>query len=195
MTTVALFHSVLGLRKVEQLACERMRAAGHIVVAPDLYDGMTAQSVDEGFDLMTKIGWNTICGRATEALALIPENAVLAGHSMGAGVVSKIWPDRMRASGIILLHGLAEIPHNVRRGIPASVHVADPDLFAPPGDVANWSNLAQKAGIRAEVFKYPNAGHFYTDEALPDYDPISSQRTWARVLEFLASIEAGRSGT
>jgi dienelactone hydrolase len=38
MTTIALFHSVCGLPAV-LAAAERLRSAGHVVVAPDLYAG------------------------------------------------------------------------------------------------------------------------------------------------------------
>lgn len=107
---------------------------------------------------------------------------------MGAGVVSSVWPDRALSSGIVLLHGLAEIPRNVRRGIPIAVHVADPDQFAPPEELAVWTAVAEKAGAVADVFTYPNVGHFFTDETLPDYDAAATDQTWERVLSFLNAI-------
>jgi len=186
MATVALFHSILGFRKVEMEAATRMRGAGHTVVAPDLYSGRTATSIDEGFELMSTIGWKTICSRARAALDLVSETAVLAGHSMGTGVVGRVWPDRITCGGVVLLHGLAQIPHNVRHGVPASVHIADPDEFAPPQEIAKWAAVAQKAGVRADVFSYPNVGHFYTDEASSDHDQTATEQTWERVLNFLA---------
>lgn len=188
MATVALFHSVLGLRKVEIDAADRMRRAGHTVVIPDLYLGLTASSIGEGLELMSTIGWDPICRHARAALELLPETAILAGHSMGAGVVSSTWPDRILSGGIILLHGLAEIPQNARRGIPVTVHVANPDPFAPPDEIARWTMMAEKAGIAADVFTYQNVGHFYTDEALSDYDPATTEQTWERVLTFLNTI-------
>ncbi len=39
MTTVVLFHSVLGVRRGELDAADRLRAGGHDVLVPDLYDG------------------------------------------------------------------------------------------------------------------------------------------------------------
>lgn len=188
MATVALFHSVLGLREVESVAADRMRGAGHTVITPDLYAGPAATSIDEGFELMRKVGWEAICSRALAALEPFSETAVLAGHSMGAGVVSSLWPRRVLSRGIILLHGLAEIPQNVRLGIPITVHVADPDPFAPPEEIDLWSRKAAIAGATAHVFRYPNVGHFYTDDTLPDYDQAATDETWQRVLRFLSAI-------
>lgn len=169
-------------------AADRMRRAGHTVVTPDLYMGFAASSTEEGLELMSTIGWDPICRRARAALELLPETAVLAGHSMGAGVVSSTWPDRVLSSGIILLHGLAEIPQNARRGIPVTVHVADQDPFAPSDEVAKWTMRAEKAGVAAHVFTYTNVRHFYTDETLSDYDPAATEQTWERVLTFLNTV-------
>jgi dienelactone hydrolase len=190
MATVALFHSVLGLRKVEGIAADRMRSAGHTVVTPDLYSGLTTPSIDEGLELMATVGWNVICERAQVALDLLPPTTVLAGHSMGAGVVSSMWPDRIRSAAILLLHGLAEIPTNVRRGTPVSVHLADPDRFASPVELARWKAKAKTSGVSADVFTYPNVGHFYTDETLADYDAVAAGQTWERVLRFLDLLES-----
>jgi dienelactone hydrolase len=37
MAQVVMFHSALGLRDAELTAAERLRAAGHDVLTPDLY--------------------------------------------------------------------------------------------------------------------------------------------------------------
>ncbi|MBZ9767438.1 dienelactone hydrolase family protein [Mesorhizobium sp. CA6] len=188
MAAIVLFHSALGLRAVEHQAAERMRSAGYDVVMPDLYAGLTAASVDDGLDLMSNVGWETICDRARVALLQTSPDAVLAGHSMGAGVISAVWSERVAAAGIVLLHGLADIPSNVRRHIPVAVHVADPDAFAQPEQVADWSASAKRCHVRAEIFTYPGIGHFYTDQALPDYDASAAELTWLRVQAFLKTI-------
>ena len=42
MPQVVLFDSAYGLRQAETDAAARLRAAGHDVITPDLYDGQTA---------------------------------------------------------------------------------------------------------------------------------------------------------
>jgi len=64
MAHVALFHSMLGLRPAERLAAERLRQAGHLVTSPDLYDGRTARTMEEGYALMNAVGWPAITRRA-----------------------------------------------------------------------------------------------------------------------------------
>lgn len=95
---------------------------------------------------------------------------------MGAGVIGSAWPLRPMCDGVVLLHGLADIPQNVRRETPVAVHLADPDPFAPPEAIATWTEAAKRAGVRADVFAYPTVGHFYTDRTLPDFDRAASEQ-------------------
>jgi dienelactone hydrolase len=84
MVQVVVFHSAYGLRQAEAGAAARLRAAGHDVITPDLYDGQAAGTLDAALALMDKVGWEVICARARQALEVVPETAVLAGFSMGA---------------------------------------------------------------------------------------------------------------
>ncbi|MEV1008094.1 dienelactone hydrolase family protein [Streptomyces sp. NPDC049881] len=188
MATVVLFHSVLGLRPVELRAAERLRAAGHEVVTPDLFAGATAPTVGEGVRLLDGIGWAAVTGRARRALAGLPDTAVLAGFSMGAGVVSSLWPERPAAAAVLLLHGAAGLPSAVRPGARVQLHAAEPDPFAPPERVAALRAAAREAGVELEVFRYPGAGHFYTDAELRDFDPAAAGLTWERVAGLLSGL-------
>lgn len=189
MAHVVLFHSVLGLRRVELGAADQLRAAGHDVVTPDLYAGRTASTLDDGFGLVEhQIGWSTIEQRAHDAVADLPADTVLAGLSIGAAVVGALLPHRPDTAGVLLLHGLAPIPETARTGLPVQVHVADPDQFTPPADVATWIDAAGRSGTDARVFTYPQAGHFYTDKTLPDHDVHAAHLTWQRAAEFLRTL-------
>jgi dienelactone hydrolase len=189
MATVILFHSVLGLRPVELGAAEMIRAAGHDVATPDLYGGVTADTLENGFGLKDEIGWERICERAKTALGDLPDSTVLAGLSMGAGVVASLWARRPMTRGVLLLHAMASIPDGMSlEGLRAQLHVAEHDSFAPPDELAAWTAEAERAGLSAEIFVYPGAGHFYADESLADYNAAACRQTWDRVLRFLGEI-------
>jgi dienelactone hydrolase len=188
MAQVVVFHSAYGLRQAETDAAARLRAAGHNVITPDLYDGQTARTMDAALALMDTTGWEVICARARQALEAVPETAVLAGLSMGAGVIGSVWHHRRTAAGVVLLHGIAPIPASARPGLPVQVHVAGNDPFAPGQAVARWQAGAARAGLAAQVFTYPGAGHFYTDRCLADYHPAAASLTWQRVTLFLSTL-------
>jgi dienelactone hydrolase len=90
MTDIILFHSVVGLRPLELEIAARLRAAGHTVATPDLNDGRAAISADAGFTLMAEYSGPELTNRARAALAILPDTAVLAGVSMGAGMVGEL---------------------------------------------------------------------------------------------------------
>ncbi|WP_030266587.1 dienelactone hydrolase family protein [Streptomyces violens] len=190
MAHIALFHSVLGLRPAELLAAERLRRGGHEVVTPDLFAGRTAGTLDEGFRLLDRIGWEAAVERARQALVGMPEETVLVGVSMGTGVVADLWPERPATAGVVLLHAVADLPASVRPGLRVQLHAAEPDDFAPPERVAALRHAAQESHVDLEVFRYPGAGHFYIDRELPDHDPAAAELTWRRVLEFLGQADS-----
>ncbi|MEV6159819.1 dienelactone hydrolase family protein [Nonomuraea sp. NPDC052129] len=185
MAHIVLLHSVYGLRAVERAAAERFRAAGHEVVTADLYEGQVATTIDHGFTLMNRIGWKVIVERARDAVRQMPASTVLAGVSMGAGVVGELLPERPDTAGVLLLHGITGIPASARPDLPVQLHVADPDEFAPPAAVVAWEKATMDAGAAVEIFTYPRVGHFYTDASLRDHDEGAAELTWQRSLAFL----------
>lgn len=186
MATVVLFHSVYGLRSAVLEAAGRFREAGHAVVTPDLYDGEIAPTLDEGFELAQWIGWPSIADRARAAVRGLPPKTVLAGFAMGAGVAGGLLSERPEAAGALFLHGTGAVPSNVRPGLPMQMHVADPDVYATPREVAEWTKAA--AGAQAEVFRYPGVGHLFTDTGLRDYNEAAAELVWERCIDFLSGM-------
>jgi dienelactone hydrolase len=188
LATVILFHTAMGLRDLERDAAERFRAAGHEVHTPDLYDGKTAASLAEGLALMETFGADILAERALKACAGLPATTAIAGLSMGAHLACQVWAKKSQASGVLLLHGLGEIPKWVRSGIPVQVHLAEPDPFIS-GDVAqSWPMAAFRIGMAAEIYTYDGAGHLYTDVASPDYNAEAAALTWERCTNFLEGL-------
>lgn len=183
MANVVWFHSVLGRRPVELAAADRLRDAGHRVWTPDLYEGATATTLDDGFAIMDDVTWDVLEARARAFLDDLPEDAVLGGFSMGSVVAQTMAPHRPGAAALVMLHGLVDPPPGSRADLPTQLHVADPDSFAPPAAVERLRAVGDP-----QVFTYPGAGHFYTDESLPDHDADATALTWQRVLEFLAAV-------
>ncbi len=188
MATIILFHSAMGLRELERAAAERFRVAGHEVHTPDLYDGQTATSSAEGFALMNTFGEDALAERALKACSGLPANAVLAGLSMGATLAARVWAKRAQTNGVLLIHGLGEIPKWVRSGLPVQAHIAEPDGFIPDEQVRTWPMTAFRVGLAAEIYTYDGVGHLYTDAACPDYDAAAAEQTWERSMTFLEGL-------
>lgn len=84
MPTVALFHSVLGVRQGVLDAADRLRADGHDVRLVDLYDGRTFDAYEPAMSFAwEETGLPTLHARALDAVAELPDGFVTAGFSLG----------------------------------------------------------------------------------------------------------------
>lgn len=195
MTAILLLHSARGLRDLEHAAADRLRAAGHHVMTPDLYDGEVAETLEAGVAIEERI-WPETNRRAARAAEALPGHAVLAGFSMGANVATHLWEDRPDTAGLLLIHGLGEVPQVPRQGVPVQLHLAEPDAFAPEDRIAAWQSAADRAGVAVETFRYPGTGHLFTDPGLEDHDAEAADLLWRRALDFLDRLNAtGRRPT
>lgn len=185
-----LFHSAQGLRPAVHAAADRLRAAGHEVHVPDLYDGRTADTVEEGMEIKDEIGKDELLRRAVLAAAPYSERGLLyAGFSLGGSIAQNLALGDTNARGLLLLHGTSDIADEVSADdLPVQLHVADPDPFEPHDWLNAWYLRMRRAGADVEVFRYPGAGHLYTDPDLPDYDEQAAEQTWRVALGFIESL-------
>jgi dienelactone hydrolase len=187
--TIILFHSTYGLRPAVHTAADRLRAAGHEVVVPDLFDGRTADNVTDGRAIKDEIGQEELLRRAVTAAAPYSERGVVyAGFSLGAAVAQNLALADEKARGLLLLHGTSDIADDAATDIPVQLHVAEPDPFEPDDWLNAWYLRMRRAGADVEVHRYRGAGHLYTDPDLPDWDEEAAERTWSTALSFLAEL-------
>lgn len=191
MADVLLLHSVHGLRPAVQAAAARFREAGHRVEVPDLYDGRTADDVVAAREIKEEIGHEELLRRAVTAAARLgSERPVYAGFSLGAALAQNVALADERSAGLLLLHGTSDLAEGASvDGLPVQLHVADPDPFETADWLNTWYLGMGKAGADAEIYRYPGAGHLFTDPELPDYDAEAAERAWALALAFLADTD------
>jgi dienelactone hydrolase len=187
--TIALFHSMYGLRPAVHDAARRLEAAGHEVVVPDLYDGRTADTPEEGLAIRDEIGRDELLRRAVAAAAPYSQAGLIyAGFSLGGSIAQNLALGDERARGLLLLHGTSDIADDAATGIPVQLHVAEPDPFETDDWLTVWYLRMGRAGADVEVHRYRGAGHLYTDPSLPDYDEEAAERTWAVALDFVRGL-------
>jgi dienelactone hydrolase len=187
--TIVLFHSAYGLRPAVHAAADRLRATGHEVHVPDLYDGRTARTVEEGMAVRDEIGNDELLRRAIAAAApYSAQGLVYAGLSLGGSLAQNLALGDENARGLLLLHGTSDIADGAATDIPVQLHVADPDPFESEDWLNAWYLGMRKAGADVEIHRYRGAGHLYTDPELPDYDAEAAERTWAIAADFLGEL-------
>jgi dienelactone hydrolase len=187
---IMLFHSTYGPRPAVRAAADRLRAAGHEVWAPDLFEGRTFDTVEEGMAFNQEIGKDELLKRAVLAAAPYSERGlVYAGFSLGASVAQTLALGDAKARGLLLLHGTSDIAAGATAdGLPVQLHVAEPDPFETDDWLSAWYLQMGRAGADVEIYRYAGAGHLYTDPDLPDWDEEAAEATWRVALGFLDSL-------
>lgn len=188
MAEVVLFHHAQGLTAGCLSFADELRAAGHTVHTPDLYEGATFSDLDEGVAYAQQVGFETILARGRRAAADLPGEIVYAGLSLGVMPAQMLVQTRPGANGALLLHGCVAVSEfgGWPGGVPVQVHVMEDDPWAAE-DIAAARDLAATVES-AELFLYPGDAHLFTDASLPSYDEGAAALVKERVLAFLAGV-------
>jgi dienelactone hydrolase len=191
MAELLIFHHVQGLTRGCRAFGERMTAAGHSVHLPDLYDGRTFDTVEDGVAHAEEVGFGTIIERGRAAAAELPEALVHVGFSLGALPAQALAQTRAGARAVVLYHSC--IPPEEfgawPAGVPLQIHIMENDPLASPPEIDLETARRLDATLdEATFFAYPGDRHLFVDESLPSYDAAAAQQAEARVLELLGRI-------
>jgi dienelactone hydrolase len=187
MAEVLLFHHAQGLTAGCLSFADELRAAGHVVHAPDLYDGNTFPDLAGGMAYAQEVGFDTLMERGRLAADGLPNELVYAGFSLGAMPAQLLAQTRPGAKGALLLHAaipLSEFGGSWPQGVPLQIHTMEDDEW---GDVDVARELAATIP-GAELFLYPGDRHLFTDSSLSDYDERAATLLRQRVLGLLDEL-------
>ena len=190
MTDVALFHHALGLTPGIEAFAATLRGAGHTVHTPDLFDGRTFATIDDGVGFAGEIGFGEILDRARRAAEALPTDVVYIGFSLGVVAAQMLAQTRSGARGAVLCYSCVpytEFGEAWPDGVPVQIHGMDADpYFADEGDLEAARELVASAD-NAELFVYSGDQHYFADSTLPSYRPEAAELLMSRVLGFLAA--------
>ena len=191
MAEVLLFHHAQGLTAGVVAFADDLRAAGHTVHTPDLYDGRTFATLDEGMAHAEALGFEAIRERGRRIADDLPAELVYAGFSLGEMTAQELAQTRPGARGALLFYSCIPISGDWAfgpwpDGVPVQIHGMDADpIFAGEGDLEAAREIVANVDD-AELFLYPGDQHYFADSSLPSYDPEATALLTARVLAFLA---------
>jgi dienelactone hydrolase len=187
MAEVLLYHHAQGLTTGIHAFAEDLRAAGHTVHTPDLFEGKTFATVNDGVAHAKAVGFDTILERGRLAAEGLPAGIVYGGFSLGVLPAQMLTQTRPGAKGALLFHGSFP-PGEFGAwpvGVPLQIHAMENDeWFESDREAAD--ELVASAG--AELFLYPGDRHLFADQSLPDYDPAATKLLKERVLAFLDRV-------
>jgi dienelactone hydrolase len=191
MSEVVLYHHVQGLTDGVRSFADELRQAGHTVHTPDLFDGRTFDTIEEGMAFAREAGFGALAERGVAAADGIRHDAVYAGFSFGVMVAQQLAQTRPDADGALLMSGclpVSEFGDEWPERVPVQVHGKDADPFFAE-DFEAAQALADSTD-QAELFIYPGQEQLFADSSLPEYDAAATALLTERVLAFLDAVRA-----
>ena len=191
MAELLLFHHAQGLTAGCLSFADQLRAAGHVVHSPDLYNGKTFTELADGVAYAKQVGFQTIIERGRLAANSLPNEIVYAGFSLGVMPAQMLAQTRPGARGALLFYSClppAEFGSAWPQNVPVQIHMMDADEWVLEGDLDAARELADTVES-AELFVYAGDRHLFADKSLPDYDESAATLLKQRVLSFLDGIE------
>ena len=189
MAEILLFHHAQGQTEGFLAFADELRAAGHVVHAPDLYDGKTFADLTDGVGYAKQVGFDVILQRGAAAAEGLPAEIVYAGFSLGVMPAQMLTQTRPGAEGALLLSGClptSEFDSPWPDGVPVQIHGMDGDEWFDEDLVAARELVDEVEN--AELFLYPGDGHLFADSSLDDFDQEAAALLKQRTLAFLEAV-------
>jgi carboxymethylenebutenolidase len=192
--SVVVLHEAFGVRSPMSNileVCARLDNEGFAALAPDLFGGRTAASVDEALALMRTLSPED-ARRAIDAAFRAARRqpwprAVVLGFCMGGALAFRTALERDDVAGAVVFYGTPR-GELERLAVPVLGHFALRDRFVSLPDVREAEAQLIKAG-KPVAFHYYDAEHAFMNEKLPAFSPAPAALAWQRTLDFLRALE------
>jgi carboxymethylenebutenolidase len=192
---VLVLHAWWGLNDFFKSFADKLASQGFVALAPDLYDGPVAKSVEEAKGLHSNVEnerIKQIVLGATDYLgtdSLIPGRKIgVIGFSMGAAwslSLSTLKPETVGA--VVVFYGSWAIDFSKAQASFLG-HFSPDDEWEPVADVRATEEKIRGAGKEVTFHFYPGTKHWFVEENRPvEYNRAASDLAWKRTLEFLNS--------
>ena len=191
MAEVLLFHHAHGRTRGVLAFADALRAAGHIVHVPDLYEGRTFADLDAGVAHARQLGFDVVVERGLAAAGELADDMVYAGFSLGVLPAQTLAQTRPGAKGALLFSACVP-PYTLGsawpQGVPLQIHGMDGDeIFVGDGDLDAARALVATVES-GELFLYGGRAHLFADNSLSSYDEAAAGLLTARVMDFLGAV-------
>jgi dienelactone hydrolase len=187
MAEVLLFHHAQGQTAGFHAFADELRSAGHTVHTPDLFDGRTFDSIDDGLAYVGEVGFGEMIARGVRTADDLPDELVYGGFSLGVLPAQKLAQTRPGARGALLFYSAVPASEfgSWPERVPVQIHGMDADpFFVDEGDIDAAREIVA-AAEDGELHVYPGDQHYFADSSLPSYDEAATKLLMQRVLAFL----------
>ena len=190
---VLVIHAWWGLNPFIKGLCRRLARNGLVALAPDLYQGEVANTVDEARRLRAKLNGRAALARlelAAEALAGLdavtgPVIGAL-GFSLGAAFALELSLSQPKTIGAVaVFYGASQGDYTAARAAYLG-HFAETDPWQAASGIKRLEKSLRAAGQPVTFHTYPGTGHWFFEKDRPEaYAAPAARLAWRRTLAFL----------
>jgi carboxymethylenebutenolidase len=190
---LVLLHDYWGLTAHVRSLARRFAELGYYVIAPDLFGGQTARSLDEAQNLASRMGAVGLSHVTATLHALNSHHKCngkigVLGWGMGAGLAlnTAVLRDDLRA--LVIFYGL---PDNI---LPAEFLMlscpllglfAAKDAATPPEVLDRLRQVLAQTELPHEVIVYPDVDRGFFDDTRPTFQATAAEDAWKHALDYL----------
>lgn len=192
---VLVLHEAWGLTAHVRGVCARLARHGFVALAPDLFGGRTARTLEQARELAAGLDPGPLAADLEGAVgALLNHHAVdgarvgAVGLCMGGQIALFAAAHNWRIAAVVDFYGVHPgIPVDASSlAVPVLAVFGDRDEFVSAESVEALRAGLSRAGARSSVVVEPGVGHAFMDDTRPDrHDAAAAARGWDRMLAFL----------
>jgi carboxymethylenebutenolidase len=189
---VLVLHAWWGLNDAFKDLCDRLAGEGFVALAPDLYGGGLATTVDEAQALLDGRDDEALYNRANAAIDALRADPAVRGGALGTigfsmGAAWAIYFASARPADLgacVLFYGCGEADFSAARAAYLG-HFAVDDPWESEEYVQAMEEAMRAAGREVTIHRYAGAGHWFFEPNQPAYEPQAAALAWERTLDFL----------
>ncbi len=189
---ILLIHAWWGLNDFFKATADRLAAEGFVVLAPDLYDGEIATTIEEAQAYTNALDADHAERIVDQSLDFLSAHEGVVGDSIGViGFSMGVWfgmglaQQRPNVVGaVVAFYGTySDDLSNMRAAFQG--HYAESDDFEPREEVEKLDQTLSGAGLEATFFIYAGTGHWFFEADQPAYHAESARLSWDWTVKFL----------
>jgi carboxymethylenebutenolidase len=199
---VVVLHAWWGLTDDVIAYADRLAGAGFAVLAPDMFGGRIATTIEDAEELSGSIEGSDapvegIAVAAVDRLAdrLGPDSGLgVLGFSFGAAYAVAAPTKRDRLAATVVYYGTYSGSILSAAKVPVLGHFAENDPYETEEGVAEFEAGLRSAGREAIIYRYPGTGHWFAEPSRDAYVPAAADRAFDRTIAFLDSHLGAAAG-
>ncbi|AUV84246.1 dienelactone hydrolase family protein (plasmid) [Salinigranum rubrum] len=188
---VLMLHAWWGFNDCFRDLCDRLAREGFIVVAPDLYEGEIASTIQTADAMSSALDTSRVIDDVSAAFDFTRQHENVAGGlgvvGISMGVEYAFWVVQSRANDVdaaVLFYGngagnFEEISTTFLG------HFAEHDEFNSPRHIRALRERLQAGDGSVTFHTYPDTEHWFMESDRAEYDEKAASLAWSRTVEFL----------